>query len=176
MRLGAQLIEQLQLFVAGKMLLEAVPAQGSAYRRLTLHTADTTAALEFFDHDRYSITLRALEIGSGLPIPGDAHAYLSEHAAAIARRLSYLEEPLAVWELDGGERMAQLRSSPPLREGQAVSYWEVTLSAAEGPSARIMRYRWAPGMVEREVVAYPATFALVARIADSLAEALQPLG
>jgi hypothetical protein len=60
-----------------------------------------------------------------------------------------------------------------LREGEEVSYWEVTLWAGDEPGARAVRYHWAPGMAEREVVAYPATFALVARMADSLAEALR---
>ena len=131
------------------------------------------ATLEFFDHDRYSVTLRQLAVGSDGPAPADARAYLSTTAAEVARRLGFLEEPLAVWELDGGERVAQLRSSPPLREGEEVSYWEVTLSAGERPNAQAIRYRWAPGMVERETLAYPATFALVGRIADALADALE---
>jgi hypothetical protein len=99
-------------------------------------------------------------------------AYLSATAAEVARRLSFLEEPLAVWELDGGERAAQLRSAPPQREGDAVTYWEVTLWAGDQPGARAIRYQWSPGMAEREVLAYPATFALVARMADGLAAAL----
>jgi hypothetical protein len=98
---------------------------------------------------------------------------MSAVAAEVARRLSFLEEPLAVWELDGGECMAQLRSSPPLREGDAVTYWEVTLWGGDEPGARAVRYHWSPGMVEREVLAYPATFALIARMADGMADALR---
>jgi hypothetical protein len=131
-----------------------------------------SAKLAFFDHDRYSVTLRELTVGAGAA-PSDAQAYLSAAAAEVARRLSFLEEPLAVWELDGSERVAQLRSSPPLREGEEISYWEVTLWAGDEPGARAMRYHWAPGMAEREVLAYPATFALIARMADGLAEALR---
>ena len=48
------------------------------------------------------------------------------------------------------------------------------IRAGDEPGARAVRYHWAPGMPEREVIAYPATFALVARMADSLAEALRP--
>ena len=103
--------------------------------------------------------------------PDDARTFLSAAAATVARRLSFLEEPLAVWELDGSEGIAQLRSSPPQREGDALSYWEVTLWA-EPPRAQVARYHWQPGMAEREVVAYPATFALLGRVADALAAAL----
>ena len=142
-------------------------------RRLVVADGGVQATLAFFDHDRYSVTLRTLEVGSGQPVGDDVRAYFSATAAEIIRRLSFLEEPLAIWELDGGARLAQLRSSPPERVGEEVSYWEVALTAGEQPAAQISRYRWVPGCVEREVVAYPATFGLVARIADGLAEALQ---
>lgn len=173
MSLGKQMIEQLQLLAAGKTVLEGLPSTPAEFHRLTVLSAGQEAAIEFFDHDRYSVTLRALQVGADLPAISDTRAYLSAHAAEIARRLSYLEEPLAVWELDSGERRAELRSAPPQREGDEVMYWEVALWAGEQPGARIMRYRWAPGMIEREPVAYPATFALVARIADSLSQALR---
>ena len=129
--------------------------------------------LEFSDHDRYSVALRELTVGSSGAAPLDARGYLSATAAHVARRLSFLEEPLAVWELDGGERMAQLRSSPPLHEDDTVAYWEVTLWAGDEPGARAVRYQWSPGMAEREVLAYPATFALIARMTDGLAAALR---
>jgi hypothetical protein len=173
MSLGKQMIEQLRLLAAADSVVATLASADDRYKLLTVSDGPAQAALEFFDHDRYSATMRALEVGSGAPFVGDARAYLSAAAAAIARRLSYLEEPLAVWELDGGERIVQLRSSPPQREGDELSYWEVTLSIGERPGARMLRYRWAPGMVEREVVAYPATFALIGRMADSLAAALE---
>jgi hypothetical protein len=166
MSLGKQMIEQLRLVSAA----ELAPGDDS-HNSVTALDGSGQATIEFFDHDRFSVTLRALDVG-GAPVEGDARAYLSAWAAEIARRLSYLEEPLAVWELDGGERIAQLRSSPPQREGEEISYWEVTLVAGAQPGARLARYRWAPSMVEREIVAYPATFALVGRMVDSLAAAL----
>jgi len=172
MSLGKQMIEQLRLLSAAETPSSLRPSADERCKLLTTLEAPGQATLEFFDHDRYSVTLRALDVGAGA-FAGDARAYLSAQAAEIARRLSYLEEPLAVWELDGGERIAQLRSSPPQREGQEVLYWEVTLALGERPGARLQRYRWAPGMAEREEVAYPATFALVGRLVDSLAESLR---
>jgi hypothetical protein len=88
----------------------------------------------------------------------DARAWLGDHAAAAIRSLGFLEEPLAVWELDGDEGVVQLRSSPPLREGDDVTYWEVVIRCDDRPSATIARYHWAPGLPERERVIYPATF------------------
>lgn len=130
------------------------------------------ATVRFDDYDRYSATLRELVIGADVPTDTAPRAFLSARAAAIARRLSFLEEPLAVWELDGSERVAQLRSSPPLREENEISYWEVQLSAGEHAGARLARYRWAPDLLERELVPYPATYALLGRMADALNSAL----
>jgi len=166
MSLGKQMIEQLRLLAAEGPDAVALLERGGEHNSLVV----SSARLEFFDHDRYSVALRALELGGDAPLEADVRACLSARAAAVARGLSYLEEPLAVWELDVNERTAQLRSSPPQYEGEEVFYWEVVLGL---DSARITRYRWAPGLLDREVVAYPATFALIGRMADSLAEALE---
>jgi hypothetical protein len=166
MSLGKQMIEQLRLVAAAEPMFG-----GDPHKIVTALDGSAQATIEFFDHDRFSVTLRTLDVG-GAPVEGDVRAYLSARAAEIARRLSYLEEPLAVWELDGGQRVAQLRSSPPQREGDEVSYWEVTLTAGTQTGARMARYCWTQGMVEREIVAYPATFALVGRMVDSLTAAL----
>jgi len=172
MSLGKQMLEQLRMLTAdGPERLTSL-SKVDDYQMLALHEATQSSTLEFFDYDRYSVTLRALAVGSATPAPQDARAYLSAHAAEIARRMSYLEEPLAVWELEGDEQLAQLRSSPPQREGEETLYWEVTLQGGPQPSARLTRYRWLPGMPERELVAYPATFALIARMLDSLAAGL----
>lgn len=173
MSIGKQMSEQLRLLAAGAADPPEWLSKAADYSIMAAEDDAQRGSLEFFDHDRYSVALRALAIGGGAPAPDDARAFLSAHAAEIARSMSYLEEPLAVWELDDSERLAQLRSSPPLREGDEVSYWEVTLQAGPEPGARLTRYRWRPGLGEREIVAYPATFALVARMADSLAAALR---
>jgi hypothetical protein len=169
MSIGKQVIERLQQLAGG----DRAALEGGDEHTLVVAGEPLHAKLAFFDYDRYSVTLRELTIGAAGGAAQDARAYLSATAAEVARRLSFLEEPLAVWELDGGEKIAQLRSSPPLREGDDVSYWEVTLWAGPEPGARAVRYRWASGMAEREVLAYPATFALIGRMADALAAALQ---
>src|SRR5215213_992844 len=173
MSIGKQITEQLQQLASGKSVLAELPANDVIHKRLVALEEPLQATIEFTDHDRYSVALRELTVGAGGATPIDARAYLSATAAEVARRLSFLEEPLAVWELDGGERTAQLRSSPPQREGDAVTYWEVMLWAGDQPGAHAARYHWSPGMAEREVLIYPATFALIARVADGLADALR---
>jgi hypothetical protein len=169
MSIGKQITQRLRQLADGDQTV----LENGAENTLLVLDAPLCAKLEFSDHDRYSLMLRELMIGAGGAAPNDARAYLSAAAAEVARRLSFLEEPLAVWELDSGERVAQLRSSPPQREGDMVAYWEVTLWAGDEPGARAVRYHWSPGMAEREVLAYPATFALIARMADGMAAALR---
>lgn len=165
MTLGKQMVDTLRQLAAEK------PAAASP--ELVVEAEGAHAQLDMADCDRYSVAMRGMEVGLGPRAAAeDPREELSARAAAAIRRLAYLEEPLAVWELDGRELAAQLRSSPPQRDGEEVTYWEVALQAGERPLARIARYRWAPGMAEREPVVYPATFALVGRIADSLAAAL----
>jgi hypothetical protein len=172
MSLGKQLVDSLKRLAAeGPAAVNALAWSDDA-RRIDVEGAGSSVRLDIADHDRYSVTLRSLTVALDQQAPADARAYLADRAAEIGRRLGYLEEPLAVWELDAADRVAQLRSSPPQRDGEAVSYWEVVLSAAERPEASIARYRWAPGMPEREPAHEPATFALIGRIAESLEGAL----
>jgi hypothetical protein len=169
MSIGKQITERLRRLADGDRAVLEVGIENT----LLALDASLRAKLEFSDHDRYSLALRELTVWAGGAEPDDSRAYLSATAAEVAHRLSFLEEPLAVWELDGGERVAQLRSSPPQHEGDTVAYWEVTLWAGDELGARAVRYQWSPGMTEREVLAYPATFALIARMADGLAAALR---
>jgi hypothetical protein len=140
-------------------------------QRLLFTTPGVNAILEFSDHDRYSVTLRELEVSRSAP-PPETPDFLANAGAAMIRQLSFLEEPLAICELDEQLGVAQLRSLPPQRDGEELEYWEVTLLAQGKSSATIARYHWTPGMIERERVEYPATFMLAARIAEGMAEAL----
>src|SRR4051794_37453297 len=102
MSIGKQITERLRRLADGdRTVLEA-----GAENTLQVLDAPLRVKLGFSDHDRYSVALRELTVGADGVAPLDARGYLSAAAADIARRLSFLEEPLAVWELDGGERMA----------------------------------------------------------------------
>ena len=158
MNLGTMLHEQLKKLDAGNNAVAV--AAGSNH-----------ALLNIVDSDRYSVTMRDLTVG-GMPRHSSVPTFLDVATSALIHELQYLEEPLARIELDATEGQAILRSTQPQREGETLSYWEVTLDAGVAPSAKIARYSWSPGMIEREPVAYPATFRLLARITDSMETAL----
>ena len=183
MSLGKQLTARLRLLT--REGVESAQALVVSDNRTQLTVADdqhtSRVTLELFDYDRYSVTMRTLEVTTGFSLIPDRQSSLCEDvktalsacAVNIIRQLNYLEEPLAVWELEHNDQAVQLRSSPPQREESDVFYWEVLLQVGEQSSVTLARYHWAEGMVERELVPYPVTFALVARIADSLHAALQ---
>jgi hypothetical protein len=99
-------------------------------------------------------------------------AYLRHSAERVISRLTYLEEPLALLELDATEKLAQLRSQPPHQDGDKLAYWEMFIWAAPQPRVKLTRYQWQPDTRERTQLVYPATFATLGRIAQDLALSL----
>lgn len=172
--LGKQTVDTLKRLASeGPQAVSALSWIDDGAKVIAIPSDAADAHINLTDLDRFSATLRELAVTRhAAPVIHDVRAWLSDHAAAAIRALSFLEEPLAVWELEESEGIAQLRSSPPHREESDVIYWEVVLSCAERPSATLARYRWAPGMPERERVEYPATFALIGRMTAALESAL----
>lgn len=159
--------------ILAKSTIEALQRlDGAEPRSIVVAANSAEARIALAATDRFSVAFHTVEVSDLTTATDDPRAWLSAHAAGAVRALSFLEEPLAVWELDRGEQLAQLRSSPPLRDGDDIIYWEVALQLGERASAAIGRYRWAPGMVEREQIEYPAAFALVGRIVGALHNAL----
>jgi hypothetical protein len=151
---------------------------GEGVRTFTLGGTDgmPVVRLELADLDRYSAALHRITVGAAFDPPASheaARTQLSSIAQAVIEQLDYLEEPLAVVESDAGEGTGQVRSNPPQRDENELSYWEVLLNLSSEPGASLTRYRWAPELPEREVQPYPVAFAHLGRIAESLAAALR---
>lgn len=174
MNLAKRVVAQLeQLVTKGPQHIDAVllnsPQQGYI---IGVPAADqepgTTITLETYD--RYSVTLRQLEVSYGPSSPDEGYdeAYLRRSAERAASRLTYLEEPLLLLEFDPAEKLAQLRSNPPHQENEALTYWELFMWAEPQLRVRLARYRWQPGQ-GREQITYPATFATLGRLAQDLA-------
>src|SRR5579859_5481168 len=105
MALHTVLIERLE------RLAQAGPeATGEGRQLLSVSADGYELALTLGDYDRYSVTLEHLRLSGaqGRSTPEQTiRTRLSEHSAAIVRQLQYLEEPLAVWEFEPTEGMAQ---------------------------------------------------------------------
>ena len=132
------------------------------------------ASISLADFDRYSVTLRHLSVYNNCLTVDDSETedYLQRAAAELTQRLSYLEEPLALLELNTVDGIAQLRSNPPENGPNDSTYWEVTVSVTPYPQAKMGRYYWQAGNRERLPVTYPATFATLGRLAKDIAASL----
>jgi hypothetical protein len=172
MKLQQQIIDHLERFVTdGPAAVGAALLKGQerGYIVGVDQPDGTGVSLTFQDSDRYSINLRRLEVKG--PDTGKKLT-LADCATHIATRLSYLEEPLALVELDGTQDVALLRSNPPQQNGDSITYWEAALHASPRPHVSLTRYRWTPQQQKRSVLHQPLTFNTAGRIATDLAESL----
>jgi hypothetical protein len=173
MNIGKRVVAQLeQLATKGPKSIDAVilnPPQQGYIVGVPAADQEPGAALTLGAYDRYSVTLRQLEISYNLSAPEQSYdeAYLRRSAERAASRLIYLEEPLLLLELDPAEKLAQLRSNPPQKEDEAITYWELFMWAEPQLRVKLARYRWQPGQ-DREQITYPATFATLGRLAQDL--------
>ncbi|MCL4303079.1 MAG: hypothetical protein KJ077_45755 [Anaerolineae bacterium] len=175
MNLYKRVVAQLeQLAVKGPESIDAVivsPPQQGYIVGVPAADQQPGAVITLEAYDRYSVALRQLEVSYGPSSPDHDDAYLRRSAERAASRLTYLEEPLLLLELDPAEKLAQLRSNPPHQEDEVLIYWELLTWAEPQPRARLARYHWQPGQ-GREQITYPATFATLGRLAQDLALSL----
>lgn len=82
---------------------------------------------------------------------------LKKVSEALAARLTYLLEPIKLIEVDADQCVAQLRSSPPQREPEMTTYYELLvrrggeLSLCRWSKTRTSERQLVPAQVTREV-------------------------
>jgi hypothetical protein len=172
MNIGQQVIKQLERFVAeGPKAVEAVLLDGESQGYIVgVSNGDDGASVSITvrDFDRYSLNLRRLEVTQ----PGAATLDLAGYAAQVAERLTYLEEPLALIEIDMAQDAAILRSEPPHQTGEEIAYWEAVVHTIPRPHVGLARYRRNPPQPQREVCHQPLTFGTVGRLVADIALSL----
>lgn len=181
MTLKQRIIERLeQLTAKGPTYVDAIVQDSARSGYLVGVPASESdragASLSLENYDRYSVTLLHMDIFlSNETVDADqVEVFLRHSTAEINRRLTYLEETLELVELDLTEGVAQLRSNPPYTNGGGAmaTYWEIMVQATPQPHVRIGRYRWQASNEGREILAYPATFATLGRMAEDLVASL----
>jgi hypothetical protein len=94
---------------------------------------------------------------------------LRQVAAALAGRITYLLEAISPIELDREECVVQLRSSPPQRDDDGATYYE--LLARRGGEISLRRYRKASGD-QRHTIPAQLTREALLRLVDDFAATL----
>jgi hypothetical protein len=90
-------------------------------------------------------------------------ASLERVAKALSERLTYLMEPIRPIEIDTDACVAQLRSSPPQRDDDGRSYYELVVR--RGGEIALCRYRKEPGTARQQIAA-TVTREVLLRLAD----------
>lgn len=114
-------------------------------------------------------TLSCLAWELALARTGEAPAGLTLRAWAegVAARATGLLEPLKLLEVDDARGEALLRSAPPAKKGERVTYYEVRLDGlARAVVRRFAATRTASG---REQVAFALTHEVLAKLAGDIA-------
>jgi hypothetical protein len=117
---------------------------------------------ELVERNSLAVAFQTLRVTT--PELGNASsADLERIAKAISERLTYLMEPIRPIEIDADACVAQLRSSPPQRDDDGRSYYE--LLARRGGEIALSRYRKEPGS-PRQQIAANVTREVLLRLAD----------
>ena len=80
-------------------------------------------SLNLEEYDRFSVSVRHLEVYDSRLNITEGESYLNQVAAQICQKVVYLDEPLVLVELDKVENIAQLRSDLPDTEVLERTYW-----------------------------------------------------
>jgi hypothetical protein len=156
MTLQHQLDQQLTSLGSGGSSIVTV---ASAPRQLTCDIAERNPLAVSFN----LLRLATPELASAGP------ADLERIGKTLAERLTYLMEPIAPIEIDSGACVMQLRSSPPQKDDDGRSYFE--LMVRRGGEISLVRYRKENGTARQPVPA-TVTREVLLRLVGDLCAAL----
>jgi hypothetical protein len=130
-------------------------------------TVDTTSGnrrltCDLVERNSLAVAFQALRVATP-ELATTTSTELERMAKALSERLTYLMEPIRPIEIDADACIAQLRSSPPQRDDDGRSYYELTVR--RGGEIALARYRKESG-TPREQIAAHVTREVLLRLAD----------
>jgi len=153
--------------------LRQLAAHTSTARRIErLETASSVFRLDVAQSGQLACGINSVEMHSPQLHQAD-FAQLASVAEALVAELNFLLEPLAVLEKDTLSQSIQLRSSPPHRDADCVSYFELTLNAQ---SLTLMRYRVPRHSAGRQLTTMVFTYETLQRLCQNLDAAAADAG
>jgi hypothetical protein len=133
---------------------------------LTVAHADSGWTVDIVADNVETIGVRVWEIALRQNKTANRPA-LAEQAKHIAGRVTGLMEPLRIVEVDEPRDMAQLRSTAPATQGDALLYYEV-LRQTNGATS-IRRYQASTASGKREQTAFTLTHEALVKLVGDLA-------
>ena len=137
---------------------------GGEPTEITSHAGSVRVQVTVRDCDRLAVVCDSLTIARAR-----SAGALARRARAMAGRVSYLEEPLAVIEVDTASRTAVLRSAPPQADGEHRLFYELAL---RDDRVTLQRARGGGRGTRRRTVPFTLTRGVLSRLINDLADCL----
>jgi len=117
---------------------------------LAVEAKSRTLTCDLVERNTLAVSFNFLRLATAELASADA-AKLERIGKALAAKLTYLMEPIAPIEIDADACIVQLRSSPPQRDDDGRSYYE--LIVRRGGEIVLHRYRKENGDARRSIAA-----------------------
>jgi hypothetical protein len=118
---------------------------------------------DFVERNSLAVSFNQLRLMTDELASADA-TELERIGKALAGRLTYLMEPIAPIEIDAAACVVQLRSSPPQRDDDGRSYYELTVR--RGGEIALSRIRKESGDARRQIAATVTREVLLRLVGD----------
>jgi len=125
-------------------------------------TGSRRLTCDLVERNSLAVAFQTLRVATP-ELAGATSDSLERMAKSLSDRLTYLMEPIRPIEIDADACVAQLRSSPPQRDDDGRSYYELTVR--RGGEISLARYRKEPGTVRQQIAA-TVTREVLLRLAD----------
>jgi hypothetical protein len=140
--------------------LNSIGAGGTAMVDITSCSRRLTCDL--VERNSLAVAFQVLRVATP-ELAAATSASLERIAKNLSERLTYLMEPIRPIEIDADACIAQLRSSPPQRDDDGRSYYELTVR--RGGEIALSRFRKEAG-TPRQQIAANVTREVLLRLVD----------
>jgi len=130
---------------------------------LALEAQPRTLTCDIVERNSLAVSFSVLRLSTAELASADA-AKLERIGTALATKLTYLMEPIAPIEIDADACVVQLRSSPPQRDDDGRSYYELLVQ--KGGEIALQRYRKENGDARQPISATITREVLLRLVSD----------
>jgi hypothetical protein len=130
---------------------------------VTVNDSPRLLSCDIAERNALAVSFNQLRLATDELASADT-AKLERIGRALAGRLTYLMEPIAPIEIDAAACVVQLRSSPPQRDDDRRSYYELTVR--RGGEIVLSRFRKDSGNDRRPIAATVTREVLVRLVGD----------
>lgn len=135
---------------------------------VTVQDLPRTLSCDVVERNSLAVSFNRLSLATDELSSADAHR-LEQIGKTLSSRLTYLMEPIAPIEIDAAACVLQLRSSPPQRDDDGRSYYE--LIVRRGGVIELTRFRKGNGGTRQQIAA-TVTREVLLRLANDFSAAL----